>query len=534
MVKYRPPAIPPDDTPLDEECRRIFAHIVDDLNRFLGEGRAWDPCTQDDFVQYVRDSLYSYVNKDGDIFTKYRFRMSIYNCEQFTLEIEVYRENYVASRIITLRTELPNFKYSIRKVVEEGNEDMINLKTKLGDFYNAYTISEICSPKVQQYILSPDVNDSVEYEDFTMQDYLDSMIQVDGGCRSSGLTYHIWGNPISFSLRLYDIDKIGNVSSKASKKFFNKATKKFKLVDALYKRLLRINNAVLAFYIADDRNSMYADFASAVRNTHLNEYLKFDIHHSYVDHSDYSAEMIWLPYILPYIRFNLIEALEIMGSSYYDHEYTDPEKEYDNWLTPLREMFDDVVYHYEMICGEIKYKQIVPLSYDMIRKFLNTDHSLPSVHFETIAMMHDMYSRFYNHNEIESILVLDYAMGIYQSIGYIMSNADMSDYHKGAMLANLYDMVTSIEECIMRYNDIDKYMLNDLTTLTWSYNLAFISKYRSAATDEYLKPGISFFGKRKSKNPHGLYKKPVNFRKNIFSEFEDWISNKIILGKDVY
>ena len=417
---------------------------------------------------------------------------------------------------------------------------MIELKTNLNEHYTPHTLMELCSSSVQTYIRSQDAT-NIRYGDLTMQEYLEQMIIVNGGQRSSPLTYSLFGQPLSFSIRLYDIesllydiDKPCNLTTKASKKFFNKATKNFKLVDALYKRLLRINNAVLAFYIADERNSMYADFASAIRNTHLNEYLKFDTHHSYVDRSEYSAEMIWLPYILPYIKFNLIEALEIMGSSYYDHGYASPEKEYDNWLVRLREMFDDVVYHYEMILDEIKFKQIVPLSYEMIRKFLNTDYSLPSVHFETITTMNDLYSRFYKHNEIESILVLDYAMGIYQSIGYIMGNTNMPDSHKGAMLANLHDMVTSVEECIMRYNDIDKYMLNGNTSSTWSYDLAFISKYRSAVTNEYLKSGISFFGKRKSKNPYGLYTNPVNFRKDIFSEFEYWISNKIMLGKDVH
>lgn len=480
MVKYRPPAIPPDD-----------------------------------------------------IFTKYRFRMSIYNCEQFILEIEVYRENYVASRIITLRTELPNFKYSPRKEEEKGNEGMINLKTKLNDFYNAYTISEICSPKVQQYILSPDVSDSVRYEDLTMQDYIERQIEVNGGRRTSPFTMTIWGHQISFSLRLYDIDKIERVSSKPSKKFFNKATKKFKLVDSIYKRLLRINNAVLAFYVLEDRCSIADEFTS-FKSSHFEEYINFHNTHVYTARSKHCfAPTIWIPQILPYIRFNLIEALELMGSSYYDHDYTRPDMRCNTWIEPISRMFNDIVYHYETIRNHISYKELVPISYDMIRKFLNTEIDIPSIHKDIDCTLYDFYERFYNHNEIESILILDYAMGIYQSIGYVFNSSDISDDNKGLMLSNLHDMVTAVEESIKQYDDIDPYMLNDISHLTWSYNLIFISKYRSAATKEYLRDGFSLFGKRKSKNPNGLYSKPIDYRIHIFSEFEDWISNKIMLGKGV-
>lgn len=531
MVKYRPPAIP-EDTPLDIECKKLSRHVTDELSLFIDERGCWSPRGQDDYIRLIRDSLYMYVHQDGDDYIKYDFSVSVENSVTFTMTIEVFHDNYVASRIISIKTELENFDYSPKKDAEE-KEDTIKLKSKLNRFYNAATLSEICSASVQEYIRSRDVRDTVEYNEFTMQQYLEEMINVNGGQRFSALIYSIWGQQISFSLRLYDIDKVEKISSKVSKKFFNKATKKFKLVDAVYKRLLRINNAVLAFYIADDRYSIYADFATGTRSTHLNEYLKLDVHHEYVDSTKYKAEMIWIPYIFPYIRFNLIEALELMGSSYYDHDYTDPEREYDNWLVPLREMFDDVVYHYEKILNYMKYRQITPLSYDMIRQFLDTDYSLQSVQSDTTHMLQGLYRTFYKHNEIESILVLDYAMGIYQSIGYVMTNTSLADYHKGAMLSNLYDMVTSVEECITRYNDIDKYMLNDILTVTWSYELIFISKYSSTVTDEYLRPSLSFFGKRKSKNPYELYKKPVNFRNEIFSDFEYWIGNKIMLGKDV-
>ena len=122
-------------------------------------------------------------------------------------------------------------------------------------------------------------------------------------------------------MSLYDIGELNSPitwGSRRAKKMFKKCVTKYNLIESIYRRFIKIQNAVLAFYRAGEQHYLGVAFTTINRYhmaVSLDDYLKV-----YYEPTTYKEQNVvgiytWLPQIIPYIRFQLIDILELMRRS---------------------------------------------------------------------------------------------------------------------------------------------------------------------------------------------------------------------------
>lgn len=334
-------------------------------------------------------------------------------------------------------------------------------------------------------------------------------------------------------MSLYDIGELNSPitwGSRRAKKMFKKCVTKYNLIESIYRRFIKIQYAVLACYKACDQHYLGVAF-STINRYHmavsLDDYLKV-----YYEPTTYKEQNVvgiytWIPQIIPYIRFQLIDILELMGRSYYDipcNNQTDP---FNRWEDPILTLFNVVFAQFQKVLRAFNMMETVPFNAMIIRDFLNETYpSLIGVESE-VSTLFRYKNLFYHHNMMETILLMDYLAGTIRSFEFLMSRPDLDDESAiRCQLVALNDLYQAITTTVSQYEDIDQYIFNQPGEVTWHRELIYCTKYRNISMDEYLKDKRLLFKKRMV-NPHGLYQNPHTYLNTLFKDFETKIRDII-------
>ena len=327
-------------------------------------------------------------------------------------------------------------------------------------------------------------------------------------------------------MSLYDVGDLDSpitCGSRRAQKMFKKCVTKYNLIESIYRRFLRIQYVVLAFYKACDQH--YLGVAFCTNNSFhmaesLNDYLKV-----YYEPTTYKEKHVigiytWLPHIIPYIRFQLIDILELMGRSYYDIPCASQTKSFNRWEDPILSMFNIAYAQFDRILRAFNQCETIPIRAMMIRDFLTTPYTPILGHDEELNSLFYFKNLFFHHNRMESILLMDYMAGTIRSFEYLLDHPEVGDESEiRCQLIALNDLFQAIKTTIGYYEEVDEYIFNQPGDITWHRALVHCNKYSDMPMREYLKDRPVIFKKR-AVNPHGLYQNPHTYWCTLFEDFE--------------
>lgn len=360
----------------------------------------------------------------------------------------------------------------------------------------------------------------------TRESYISDVVDR-GGARnlSNGILYEPDTNEV-LSMRLFDIGDCNSPitwGSKRAQKTFKKWVKEYNLIEAIYRRFLKIQYVVLAFYKACDQHYLGVAF-STINRFHmaitLDDYLK--VYYEPTTYKEKHAVGIysWLPQIIPYIRFQIIDILELMGASYYDIPCVSQTESFNRWEDPILSLFNIAYTQFIIIAKAFNQYETIPFCSMMIRDFLTTKYTPVLGHDAELDSLFYFKNLFYHHNMMESILLMDYMAGTIRSFEYLLDHPEVGDESEiRCQLIALNDLFQAIKTTIGCYEEIDQYILNQPGEITWHRVLVYCNKYRYVTMKEYLKDRPGLFKKRVV-NPHGLYQNPATYWSSLFSDFE--------------
>ena len=365
----------------------------------------------------------------------------------------------------------------------------------------------------------------------TRQDYIESVRDRGGilgysdGIRYESLTDEVLG------MCLFDIGDYNSPitwGSKRAQKTFKKWVKEYNIIESIYRRFIKIQYAVLAFYYACEDRCLGVWFTTINRYhmaVTLDDYLKVFYEPTTYKEKHVVGIYTWLPQIIPYIRFQLIDILELMGRSYYDIPCISQTKPFNRWEDPILTLFNVVFAQFQKVLRAFKEPEMVPFNAMIIRDFLNETYpALMGVKFET-SVLFRYKNLFYHHNMMETILLMDYLAGTIRSFEFLMGRPDVDGESAiRCQLVALNDLYQAIKTTVEQYKEIDQYIFNKPGELTWHRGLIYCTKYRNISMDEYLKDKRSLFKKRVI-NPNGLYQNPATYWSTLFTDFERQIKD---------
>lgn len=365
----------------------------------------------------------------------------------------------------------------------------------------------------------------------TRESYISDVVDR-GGARnlSNGILYEPDINEV-LSMRLFDIRDCNSpitCGSKRAQKTFKKWVKEYNLIESIYRRFLKIQYAVLAFYTACDQQHLGVAFSTINRyhmNVSLDDYLKV-----YYEPTTYKEKNVvgiysWLPQIIPYIRFQIIDILELMGASYYDIPCVSQTASFNRWEDPILSMFNIVYNQFITITKVFNQYETIPFRAMIIRDFLTTKYTPILGHDAEIGSLFHFKNLFFHHNMMESILLMDYMAGTIRSVEYLLEHPEVGgECEILCQLIALNDLFQAIKTTIGYYEDVDQYILNQPGGITWHRVLIYCSKYRYISMKEYLNDRPALFKKRVV-NPHGLYRNPATYWSTLFKDFETKIED---------
>ena len=367
----------------------------------------------------------------------------------------------------------------------------------------------------------------------TREGYISDVVDR-GGARnlSNGILYEPDTNEV-LSMRLFDIGDCNSPitwGSRRAQKTFKKWVKEYNLIEAIYRRFLKIQYVVLAFYKACDQHYLGVAFCTNNRfhmAVSLDDYLKV-----YYEPTTYKEKHVigiytWLPQIIPYIRFQIIDILELMGASYYDIPCVSQTASFNRWEDPILSLFNIAYTQFIVIKKAFNQYETVPIRAMMIRDFLTTKYTPILGHDAELDSLFYFKNLFYHHNMMESILLMDYMAGTIRSFEYLLDHPEVGDESEiRCQLITLNDLFQAIKTTIGYYEEIDQYILNQPGEITWHRVLVYCNKYRYISMKEYLKDRPGLFKKRVV-NPHELYQNPATYWSTLFKDFEYRIKDVI-------
>lgn len=413
-------------------------------------------------------------------------------------------------------------------------EKPINTPKYLSQYFTMEELETLYKKSTQKWIYSPDTwNKKFDFV-CDRERYIQDVI--DRGGKLNILTPTCYESSFMeevLKMSLYDIGELNSPitwGSRRAKKMFKKCVTKYNLIESIYRRFIKIQNAVLAFYRAGEQHYLGVAFTTINRYhmaVSLDDYLKV-----YYEPTTYKEQNVvgiytWLPQIIPYIRFQLIDILELMGRSYYDipcNNQTDP---FNRWEDPILTLFNVVFTQFQKVLRAFNMMETVPFNAMIIRDFLNETYpSLIGVESE-VSTLFRYKNLFYHHNMMETILLMDYLAGTIRSFEFLMGHPDLDDESAiRCQLVALNDLYQAITTTVRQYEDIDQYIFNQPGEVTWHRELIYCTKYRNISMDEYLKDKRLLFKKRMV-NPHGLYQNPHTYLNTLFKDFETKIRDII-------
>ena len=367
----------------------------------------------------------------------------------------------------------------------------------------------------------------------TRQEYIEAVRDRGGSLGySNGIRYDLITDEV-LNMCLFDIGDFNSPitwGSRHAQKKFKKLVKDFNIIESIYRRFIKIQYAVLAFYYACENHSLGVMFTTINRYhmaVTLDDYLKV-----YYEPTTYKEKHVvgiytWLPQIIPYIRFQLIDILELMGRSYYDIPCISQTDLFNRWEDPILTLFNVTFAQFQKVIRAFNKMETIPFNAMIIRDFLNETYpALIGVESE-VSVLFRYKNLFYHHNMMETILLMDYLAGTVRSFEFLMGRPDLDDESAiRCQLVALNDLYQAIKTTVSQYEDIDQYIFNQPGELTWHRGLIYCTKYRNISMDEYLKDKRLLFTKRVI-NPNGLYQNPATYWNTLFKDFETKIKDII-------
>lgn len=419
-------------------------------------------------------------------------------------------------------------------------EKPINTPKYLPQYFTTEQLETLYKKSTQKWIYSPDTwNKKFDFV-IDRERYIREVVARGGKLNlSAPIRYDDSFMEEVLKMSLYDVGELNSPltwGSRRAQKKFKKCVLKYNMIEAIYRRLLKIQNVVLAFYHACDQHTLGVAFTT-INRYHMAISLD-DFLHVFYEPTSYKEKQVrgiytWMPQIIPYIRFQLIDILELMGRSYYDFPCIQSENPFECWEDPLTTLYNAVYSQFKIIQKAFNVCETVPLNPNIVLTFLR-EYISTATNISNAEVLFKYKNTFYNHNAIETILLIDYLAGTIRSIGYIIDHPDVfDDAERICTLVALGDLYDAIVRAVSMYEELDPYILNKPGTVTWHRDLIHCGEFRMDTMNVYLAGKRSFLKKR-TINPEKLYNHGSDYWKSLFTDFESKICESLTSGKIIF
>lgn len=419
-------------------------------------------------------------------------------------------------------------------------EKPINTPKYLPQYFTTEQLGTLYKKSTQKWIYSPDTwNKKFDFV-IDRERYIRAVVERGGKLNLSTSTrYDDSFMEEVLKMSLYDVGEMNSPltwGSRRAQKKFKKCALKYNMIEAIYRRFLKIQNVVLAFYHACDQHTLGIAFTT-INRYHMAISLD-DFLHVFYEPNSYKEKQVrgiytWMPQIIPYIRFQLIDILELMGRSYYDFPCIQSEKPFGCWEEPLITLYNEVYSQFKVIQKAFNVCETVPLNPNIVLTFLR-EYISTATNISNTEVLFKYKNTFYNHNAIETILLIDYLAGTIRSIGYIIDHPDvLDDAERNCTLVALGDLYDAIVCAVSMYEEIDPYILNEPGSITWHRDLIHCGDLRMEVMNIYLADKRSFLKKR-TINPEKLYNHDSDYWQSLFTDFESKIRENLTAGKIIF
>ena len=211
--------------------------------------------------------------------------------------------------------DIPDIK-SYSKITDkfEYNKHIESPSNHLSKYFTNDEWKILRDKKIINWTYSNDTWNS-KHNYLTRQEYIEAVRDRGGSLGySNGIRYDLIADEV-LNMCLFDIGDFNSPitwGSRHDQKKFKKLVKEFNIIESIYRRFIKIQYVVLAFYYACENHSLGVMFTTINRYhmaVTLYDYLKV-----YYEPTTYKEKQVvgiytWLPQIIPYIRFQLIDIL---------------------------------------------------------------------------------------------------------------------------------------------------------------------------------------------------------------------------------
>lgn len=382
---------------------------------------------------------------------------------------------------------------------EAAKEESRKTQTEKGGFY---------SPTIEAWIFEEPLETKYEESDFgSIRNYIDEML-----CNQNGRTgcISIDGYPDFYKPRIWDINEyqIYNKTS-SSLKAVIKFWKKQHFMDAIVRRLLRVEYALHVYEAIRKNPKLLVRFMKmSLLDDKWNQKLQFDYWNEsfrkalYIPHKKTSEFFPWQIEIVPYIRKNLIECMELMGVSFYDWIYDRTSAftylrysgDYSLQFLPMKgfvRMYDVIYKRFKEALKMLTPSKLVFPDVEYVKQQLTDlkyEPNEPDVRqwcvVRPTSMHRDIWNSLLRINTFHPIMTLDYMWACTNEIGYIVEHRN--EHYPFTTNGNqplrpvMLEMIKEELDnslCLLRdYQFLETHSANEFgNALTWKWYLFFVN-----------------------------------------------------------
>ena len=405
-----------------------------------------------------------------------------------------------------------------------GLMSIINEASKEQSRKNRTDEKAFYTPSVEKWIFEEPMRTKYAESNFgSVTNYISENLSNQNG-RCGGVS--IEGYPDFYKPRIWDIMDCRSSDKKSMiYKEPIKFWKKQHFMDAILRRLMRVEYSLrIHEKVRKDPKALYKFMQMEVTDerwidNNVSDYWKESFRNSLHMHYKKQTEFFpWQVEIIPYIRKNLIECMELMGVSFYDWVYDGItivrgftyHGDYSPRLTPMKgfvQMYKNVVIGYETALRILRPSKltIVP-DKEYVERELEAfayEPYEPNVRewcfTRPLNMLRQTWDMLRNINTYHPLMTMDYMWACANEIGYVCvcSNeyypfvTNLNKEFRPEMLRMLNEELQDCLELLKDFEYLNKFTPNQYgNPWTWKWNLFFVNTkfdVRHVIAGEYYK-----------------------------------------------
>lgn len=382
------------------------------------------------------------------------------------------------------------------------------------------------TPSVEKWIFEEPLRTKYAESNFgSVKNYISENLSNQNG-RCGGIT--IEGYPDFYKPRIWDI--IDYRSSDRKSTIYKEPIKFWKkqhFMDAILRRLMRVEYSLrIHEKVRKDPKALYKFMQMEMADKRWNDNTPFPLDYwkeSFRNslHMDYKKKTEFFPWqaeIIPYIRKNLIECMELMGVSFYDWVYDGMSAVrgftyYGNYAVQLIPMKGFVGMYKSVVIGyENALRTLRPSRLTIVPDKEYVERELEAFAYEPyepdvrewcfarpLNMHRQTWNMLRNINTYHPLMTIDYMWACVNEIGYVCEHSNehypfMTNLNKEFRPEMLRMLNEELQDCLKLLKDfeyLDKFTPNQYgNTWTWKWNLFFVNTRldaRQVIAGEYYK-----------------------------------------------